>query len=145
MGASGSPARMGEVMAGLLVDTDILIDVARGVEEAIEQLDRWDSEQGVAISVITYMELLVGCRNKREQRAVERFVRRFELLAIDPEISEEAIGLLVKYRLSHGLLIADALIAATAIVRGIPLVSKNQRDYRFIEGLELWPYPAPKT
>ncbi len=132
-------------MAGLLVDTDILIDVARGVEEAIEQLDRWDSEQGVAISVITYMELLVGCRNKREQRAVERFVRRFELLAIDPEISEEAIGLLVKYRLSHGLLIADALIAATAIARGIPLVSKNQRDYQFIEGLELWPYPAPTT
>ncbi|MCD6290207.1 MAG: type II toxin-antitoxin system VapC family toxin [Anaerolineae bacterium] len=132
-------------MADLLVDTDILIDVARGIEVAIAQLTNWESEQRVGISVITYMELLVGCRNKREQRAVERFIKRFELIAVDAEIGETAIQLLEKYRLSHGLLIADALIAATAIVRGIPLVSKNQRDYRFIEELELWPYSATGT
>jgi len=132
-------------MADLLVDTDILIDVARGIEGAIAQLAHWESEQRVGVSVITYMELLVGCRNKREQRAVKRFIKRFELVAIDAEISEKAIALLAKYRLSHGLLIADALIAATAMVRGVPLASKNQRDYRFIEGLELLPYPVTAT
>ena len=42
-----------------------------------------------------------------------------------------------RYRLSHGLLTADSLIAATAITQGIPLLSKNQRDYRFIAGLNL--------
>ena len=52
-----------------------------------------------------------------------------------------AIDLIRRYRLSHGLLIADAIIAATALVKNVPLVSKNQRDYRFIEGLDLWPYP----
>jgi hypothetical protein len=36
--------------------------------------------------------------------------------------------------------IADALIAATAIVIDAPLLSKNQRDYRFIQGLNLLPY-----
>jgi hypothetical protein len=45
------------------------------------------------------------------------------------------------YCLSHGLLIADALIAATAIALNLPLLSKNQRDYRFIEGLNLLSYP----
>jgi predicted nucleic acid-binding protein len=44
-------------------------------------------------------------------------------------------------RLSHGLLIADAVIAATAMCSGIPLMSKNQRDFRFISGLTLLPYP----
>ena len=101
-----------------------------------------DEEQAIGISAITYMELLVGCRNKSEQRAVERFVARFELIPVNVAITEEAIRLLQQYRLSHGLLIADALIAATAIVENIPFVSKNQKDYRFIEGLELWPYPS---
>ena len=48
-----------------------------------------------------------------------------------------------KYRLSHGLLIPDALIAATAIEADTPLVSKNQKDYRFIKDLQLLPYPDP--
>ena len=128
-------------MAELLVDTDILIDVARGLDEAVEHLQAWEAEREIGISAITYMELLVGCRNKREQRAVERFVEQFEVIPVSAMITGQAIELLRRYRLSHGLLIADALIAATAITKGIPLVSKNQRDYRFIEGLTLWPYP----
>jgi len=39
------------------------------------------------------------------------------------------------------LLIADAFIAATAIIYNLPLASKNQRDYRFIENLNLLSYP----
>ena len=128
-------------MADLLVDTDILIDVARGLDEAVAHLQAWEAEREIGISAITYMELLVGCRNKREQRAVERFVERFEVIPVSVLITEQAIELLRRYRLSHGLLIADALIAATAITKGIPLVSKNQRDYWFIDELTLWPYP----
>ncbi|MEQ8969267.1 MAG: PIN domain-containing protein [Coleofasciculus sp. C1-SOL-03] len=45
------------------------------------------------------------------------------------------------YRLSHGLLIADSLIAATAIVYNCPFITNNQRDYRFIQGLNLLSYP----
>src|SRR6266540_1480350 len=80
------------------------------------------------------MELLVGCRNKTEQRKVERFVRRFEIVKLNETIADHAIVLLQQYRLSHGLLIADGLIAATALVVDKPLATKNQRDYRFIEG-----------
>lgn len=56
-------------------------------------------------------------------------------------IADEAVSLLRTYRLSHGLLIPDALIAATALTENLPLVSKNQRDYRFIANLQLLPYP----
>ena len=129
-------------MTDMLVDTDILIDVARGLDEAVAHLQAWEADREIGISAITYMELLVGCRNKREQRAVERFVERFEVIPVSALITEQAIELLRRYRLSHGLLIADALIAATAITKGLPLVSKNQRDYRFIEELTLWPYPT---
>ena len=125
----------------IVVDTDILIDAGRGNERAIAYLERKEDESVLAVSVVTVMELLVGCENKKEQRALEQFVRRFYVLPITESISERAVGLLKKYRLSHGLLIADALIAATAMENGMSLASKNQRDYRFINGLELLPYP----
>ena len=63
------------------------------------------------------------------------------MITLTEAITGKAVELLLEYRLSHGLLIADALIAATAIERGLSLVSKNQRDYRFIHGLDLLPYP----
>jgi predicted nucleic acid-binding protein len=59
-------------------------------------------------------------------------------------ISDRAVDLLKQYFLSHGLLIADGLIAATALVHNEAFVSKNQRDFRFIAGLNLLPYPLKK-
>jgi predicted nucleic acid-binding protein len=61
------------------------------------------------------------------------------LTIVDTEILIDAAR---QYRLSHGLLIPDAMIAATAMTLGLPLISKNQRDFRFIGGLQLLSYPA---
>jgi predicted nucleic acid-binding protein len=44
-------------------------------------------------------------------------------------------------RISHGLAIPDALIVATAMTLGCEFITKNQRDYRFIGGLQLLSYP----
>ncbi len=87
------------------------------------------------------MELIVGCRNKSELHDLEIFLCRFQVLKITDQISDKAVDLLQQYRLSHGLLIADALIAATALEHGEPFITKNQRDFRFIAGLHLLPYP----
>ncbi len=64
------------------------------------------------------------------------------MIRIDEQISEMAVNLLKTYRLSHGLLIPDSLIAATALVTDSRFVTKNQKDYRFIDGLKLLPYPV---
>ncbi len=125
----------------MLVDTDILIDAGRGVDTAIVQLRDAAQTSVLVVSSITQMELMVGCRDRTEFRTVEQFLSRFEIVSLSEQISDRAIVLLRTYRLSHGLLIPDALIAATALVLSIPFVSKNQRDYRFIEHLNLLPYP----
>ena len=124
-----------------IVDTDILIDAGRGVGEAVTCLKEIERSSSLAASVITQMELFVGCRDKAELRHVESFLRRFTLLKLSETISDAAVDLLRQYRLSHGLLIADSIIAATALVHGAPFVSKNQRDYKFIAGLNLLAYP----
>ncbi|MBN1316484.1 MAG: type II toxin-antitoxin system VapC family toxin [Anaerolineales bacterium] len=124
-----------------LVDTDILIDVGRNELEALEFIDRLHTQSTLAISLITQMELIVGCRSKRELVSLEKFLSRFELISLNEEMSIIGVELLREYRLSHGLLIADALIAATAIHLDLPFISKNQKDYRFITTLNLIQYP----
>ncbi len=128
-------------MTDLRVDSDILIDVSRNVGEAIDYLRRKSEKFTLVTSSITQMELLIGCRNKTEQRQLERFLRPFPILPLNEAITDQAVDLLRQYRLSHGLLLPDALIAATARVNDTPLATMNQRDYRFIAGVELLPYP----
>ena len=127
----------------VIVDTDVLIDASRGVSEAISCLQQVEQQSSLAISVVTQMELFIGCRNKAELGVVESFLQRFQIIRLNEQISDAAVDLLRRYRLSHGLLIADALIAATAIYLDEPFVTKSQRDYRFIENLNLLPYPHP--
>lgn len=128
-------------MQQILIDTDILIDVARSIDTAIDRLNTESQNARLVISVVTQMELLVGCRNAIELQNLQRFLERYDQIKLDEAISDQAIQLLTTYYLSHGLLIPDALIAATAMKMSIPLLSKNQRDYRFIQDLNLLPYP----
>lgn len=124
----------------VVVDTDILIDVGREIQAAIDYLQNVERDSTLIVSAITKMELVVGCRNKSELRIVEQFLTRFRLIKLDEIITDTAIDLLQRYRLSHGLLIPDALIAATALSLKAALASKNQKDYRFIDGLNLLAY-----
>ena len=128
-------------MPKILIDTDILIDVANNDVIAKVRLTDESQTSILAVSTVTVMELVVGCRNKSELQALNRFLSQFQVLTLNSQISDRATQLLQEYFLSHGLLIADALIAATAIENQISLLSKNQRDFRFIQELTLLAYP----
>ena len=125
----------------VMIDTDILVDVARGVDMAASFIDEVKSRYLLAISSVTEMELIVGCRNKVELAHLKRFLSDYNRIKLNTRISDNAVELLRQFRLSHGLLIADALIAATAKVKGAKLVTKNYRHFRSIPGLNLTPYP----
>ena len=128
-------------MAHLLIDTDILIDVTNNDKVAKSRLITESQRYTLCVSVVTLMELIVGCRNKAEQQALDKFIAQFEVKPITDSVSVQALELIKTYALSHGLLIPDALIGATALSYGIGLLSKNQRDYRFIPNLDLFQYP----
>jgi predicted nucleic acid-binding protein len=87
------------------------------------------------------MELIVGCRNKTELKKLDEFLEEFEIITIDYDITQRAIELLKEFRLSHGLLIADSFIAASSLILDISLLTKNQKDFKFIKGLKLLKYP----
>jgi predicted nucleic acid-binding protein len=128
-------------MIQVLVDTDVLIDVANNDTIAKARLTTESQNFALSVSTITIMELTVGCRNKSELQILNRFLAQFQVLTLTSQIGNCATQLLQDYFLSHGLLIADALIAATAIENQVSLLSKNQRDFRFIQELDLLAYP----
>jgi predicted nucleic acid-binding protein len=82
----------------------------------------------------------VGCANKNEFQALQKFLVEFEIVQLNNRISLKAVELFEDFRLSHGVMIPDMLIAATAITLKIPLLSKNKKDFRFIDQLNLREY-----
>jgi predicted nucleic acid-binding protein len=64
-------------MSMTLIDTDILIDTALQVSEAVCCLDELEDSSELAISVVTQMELIVGCRNKTELKKWSNFWNGF--------------------------------------------------------------------
>lgn len=125
----------------ILIDTDIIIDSSRNNEIAVQRLDYEQASYELTISSITYLELINGCQNKRDLRFTESYLSEFKIIHLNALISLKSIELIKRYNLSHNLQIPDCLIAATSLIERIPLLSKNQRDFRFVEEIELLPYP----
>lgn len=120
----------------MLFDTDVLIWLSRGDAKAVKAVNT-DSDR--VISAVTYMEFLAGCENKQKLAAFQKLldVYDFEIIEISSSISAMAGNLVYQYALSHSLEMGDALIAATAIKKGVMLLTANDKDYRFIGGLSI--------
>ncbi len=119
----------------LLIDTDVLIWYLRGNEKAKQLLEKQDS---FFISVVTYMELVQGMRNKKELTLLRGALRNWNarILFINEEISTKAMFYVEQHYLSHSLELADALIVATAVINGFELCTANQKHYQIIKELD---------
>jgi len=118
-----------------VVDTDILVDALRGFGPGLDYVEDTEQQGTLRISITTEMELIVGCRNRRELHRVERFLKRCTILGMTEAMAARAVTLLRQYRLSQGLSINDALLAATALVSRDTLYTKNVRHFRIIPDL----------
>jgi predicted nucleic acid-binding protein len=120
----------------MLIDTDIVIWYMRDNPNAVEILD---SNKGFLISVVSYMELVQGMRNRREFKALKTALTiwKAKLLQIDEAISMKAMFYVEQYFLSHSIRLADALIASTAIVNKIPLITGDLKHFRVFKELKL--------
>ncbi|MDO8506162.1 MAG: type II toxin-antitoxin system VapC family toxin [Candidatus Limnocylindria bacterium] len=112
-------------MPDLLLDTDVLVDNfrgARGLEVGRERA--W-------YSVVTLCELFAGERVNEE--LVRITLSAFTEIAVDRTIAERA----GQIRRASGIRTADALIAATAVLHHLEIVTRNRRDFERVDGLVL--------
>ena len=116
----------------LLLDTNILIDVLRGEAVALAWLEQ---QQQPHISMITWIEVLVGCREGETSR-VQAWLECFPRLPLDEAIAAETVRL----RQRHGLKIPDAIILATARCGDLSLATRNLKDFPLALGGVVHPY-----
>lgn len=120
----------------MLLDTDVLIWVFRGNPKAAKFVDSIAERH---ISIITYMELIQGARNRQELKEVKSFLTDygFEVLPLTENIGHRASIYIEEYGLRMAMSAADALIAATATEQGLTLCTGNKKHYRPIRDLDL--------
>jgi predicted nucleic acid-binding protein len=120
----------------MIVDTDVLIWYLRGNIKAITALD---DHPEINISVVSYIELIHGVRNKPELQGIRSFIHDInaKILHLNEEISSKSSSYVEQYFLSHTIELADALIASTAVVYGKSLLTSSAKHYRPITDLDI--------
>lgn len=111
----------------LLLDTDVIIDYLRGQVDAVAYIESLTNP--LLISAITVAELYGGVREGEERKALAIFVSAFELVPVSEEIAIQGGLYRRDYSKSHHVGLADALIAATAEIRGATLVTLNVKHF----------------
>lgn len=121
-------------MAGLiLLDTDVLVDFLRGHDKAVAFVNTHSAR--IILSAIVVAELYAGVKGNEEHVALEGFVSLFRVVPVSAEIAK-AGGLYKRdYGTSHGVGLADALLAATAEAEDAELKTLNRKHYPMLKGL----------
>ena len=120
----------------MIFDTDVLIWFLRGDEKAFEAVER---SIPFSISIVTYMELMQGMRNKQEAEKMKKAFKEMgvEIIPIDESVSFQAAEYVENYALSNSMELADALIAATCVQRNEALFTANDKHYKVVKDLQL--------
>ena len=105
-----------------LFDTNILIDYLTGHSQAKKELTKFET---VIISIISWIEVMVGVNGEKEEEIIRNFLSRFQIIDINQEIAEKAVSIRKKRKIR----LPDALIWASAIETDCLLVTRNIKDF----------------
>ena len=120
----------------MIIDTDVLIWELRGNSNARKVIH---ANIPFSISVVTYIELVQGMRNKQELNTFIKQLSKWDvnIIQINNDISTRAMIYIEEYSLSHSMELADSLIAATCINYSEVLLTANDKHYKHIPNIQL--------
>lgn len=120
-------------MAEYLLDTNVLSKIFYGDADVKQFVDALSA----GIDTVVYIECIQGSIAKKDKELIKTSLSRLRYYPLTPDIALQAIELIDKHSASKGLLLADALIAATAINYDLKLVTYNVKHFRFIKELSV--------
>jgi predicted nucleic acid-binding protein len=110
-----------EVMKAVF-DTNILIDYLNGINAVKKELLLYEE---IFISIISWMEVLIGSTNIDEEKIIRQFLNRFTVLALTNNIAEKAIEIRKKYKIR----LPNSVIWASALYNNCVIVTRNTKDF----------------
>ncbi len=121
-----------EDKAMIVLDTSFLIDYFRGVE-VTRNLVKDIAEDDVAVTVITYHEVLTGLK-RRKSRKEEKFFKKFfseiRILPFDVKAAEESSSVAAKLMaVGKEVNAFDVLVAGIAIANGADKIVTRDSDF----------------
>jgi len=118
----------------MVIDTNILIYYLKGDSQVTSIMDQWKQERrSLVVSTISVAETLSLSRlTKKQIDNIRDFVNNFLSVSVDEGLAEKAAYL----RRLYDLPIPDACVAATAILKDLPLVTRDT-DFRQIKQIEV--------
>lgn len=132
-----------------LLDTDTLSEVMKGRDPQVQRAAReyLANHGNFSFSIITRYEILRGLKVKgatRQTATFEEWCGRSHVLPLSDQIVVQAADLYAElYRAGHLISDADILIAATALVHGLTLVTENVAHFQRIPGLPITSWRTP--
>jgi len=119
------------------VDTDIIIDALKGIKPARELFKR--SEIDIYCSILTKKELFSkeGLKNS-EKKKIEGILSKVKILKVDSSIQRQFNLLLKKYG-DRPDAVGDYIVAATALAKRLPLMTRNKKHFEHFKELVLSP------
>jgi predicted nucleic acid-binding protein len=120
----------------MIIDTDVLIWYFKGNTNALNIIE---NNIPFSISVVTYMELIQGMRNKNELQTLKKYLKKWnvQILQINENISARSMFLVENYYLSNALELGDAIIGMTARENQETLLTANYKHYKIIQDLNI--------
>lgn len=126
--------------AAVLVDTGPVLRQLRSHQPTIRLLRELGRREHLGISAITRLEVHAGMY-RDERYATQKILSRFVTFDIDSDIADLAGDLMARSRTRSVLALPDAVIAATALLKGLTLITYNVAHFSPINGLSLYSLP----
>lgn len=117
----------------ILVDTDVLVDFLRGHSKAVAFVNRHFAR--IILSSIVVAELYAGVKGNAEESTLGNFISMFRVVPVTTEIARAGGLYKHSYSKSHGVGLADAILAATAKAEAAELRTLNVKHYPMLKGL----------
>jgi len=117
-----------------LIDTNILIYHTKGAPKTAAFIDSLTAQDAFRISILTKIEFLGW--DKHTPNGFEKCKRLLETATVFP-VDEDVAKKAIELRRSSSIKLADAIIAATALINGLRLATRNVNDFKKIKGLDV--------
>ncbi len=116
-------------MRTVIIDTDIAIDYLRGMDYAKTLVDPLLDSNSAFVSVLTVYELHAGIRKEKET-STNDFISACSVELVTPDVAIKG-GTLYRHYREKGITLStiDCLIAATALINGHKIATRNTAHY----------------